>query len=165
MLAALLRCVLAAVLIAAWDVPARAAGKATVRGAGAVNVREAPDQQSQAIVSLTKGRTVTVEKVVGGWALVTLDSGRRGYVEAGFIALPAGIPVVAAAPVPLPPSPAPSPVPTEAAASVPTGSPETHPEAARRDGLEHEVAQLRERLAALESAVVSTPASGTPAAR
>lgn len=164
MLATVLRCALAGLLIAALDAPARAGGKkATVRGAEAVNVRDSPSPDSPAFVALTRGRTVTVEQVIGAWALVTLDSGRKGYVKAVFLELPAGVQVVAApaGPPALTPAPAPpSPLPTDTAANAP----EAHADA-RRDLLEREVAQLRDRLAALESAVVPTPMGATPAGR
>jgi hypothetical protein len=120
------------------------------------------------LITLTKGRTVTVEKVIGPWALITLDSGRQGYVKAVFLELPARLEVVAAptlalvlTPAPIPPTP----MPTDTAASTPALAPEAHADAARRDVLAREVAQLRDRLAALESAVVTTPGGATPAGR
>src|SRR5262245_58577965 len=118
MLAAIHRCALAGLLIAALEAPVLAAGKATVRGADAVNVREAPSLDSPTIVALTRGRTVTVEQVIGAWALITLDSGRKGYVKAAFLDLPAGIEVVSAppeSPVFTPPSEPASPMPTDTA--------------------------------------------------
>jgi hypothetical protein len=46
--------------------------------------------------------------------------------------------------------------------SAAPATPEAHVDAGRHEALEHELAQLRDRLAALESAVVSTPGSATP---
>jgi len=60
-----------------------------------VNVREEPRPDSPAFVTLRKGREVTVEKVIGDWALITLDSGRKGYVRAVFLNLPRGVESVA----------------------------------------------------------------------
>src|SRR5512134_378619 len=95
MLPATLRCVLAALLIVALPMAALGAGKATVRDAESVNVREAPSAESPVLLSLRKGREVTVEKVVGDWALITLEGGRQGYIRTLYLALPAGIGVVA----------------------------------------------------------------------
>lgn len=170
MFAAAARCILLAVLVA-LPVAAHAAGKATVRGADSVNVREQPKPDSPVIVSLRKGRVVTVEKVLGAWAQITLDSGRQGYVKTVYLQLPSGIEAVAqatAAPstrastaLPTPASTAlpASPPPTETAAGAAVAPMETPTEEVR-GRLEREVAQLRERLVALESAVVSTPAAG-----
>lgn len=162
MLPAAVRCVLVAVLTVVLAVAAYAAGKATVRGAAAVNVREEPRPDSPAFVTLRKGREVTVEKVLGDWALITLDSGRKGYVRAVFLDLPRGIEIVAG-PTPEAPQPAQlvthtAIVATETPAGAGASALPTHAAADARDGLEREVAQLRDRLAALESAVVATPA-------
>jgi len=160
MLPAAFRCVLVAVSTAILASAAYAAGKATVRGAEAVNVREEPSPDSPAFVVLRKGREVTVEKVVGVWALITLDSGRKGYVRAVFLNLPPGIQTVA---VQTPESAVPSFTHTAIGATATpagalTSAPASHAADDLREGLEHEVAQLRDRLAALESAVVATPA-------
>jgi len=154
--------VVVAVLIA-LPVVAHAAGKATVRGAEAVNVRREPSTDSPSIVAIRKGSAVKVEKVIGAWALVTLQSGAQGYVKAVFLQLPPGIVVEPEAQLAaITPADTPAAAPTETAVATP----ETHPEAARREPLEVEVAQLRDRLAALESAVVTTPAAAaTPMAR
>jgi hypothetical protein len=167
MLRATVRCVLAVASIAVLATVAHAAGKATVRGAEAVNVRRAPDPDSAAVATLPKGTVVKVERVVGGWALATLDSGQQGYIKAVFLALPAGIEVVAletASPGRTPPT-APSAPPTTAAVSPPDAIPAARSEPGGRDELERELGQLRDRLAALESAVVSTPGNATPVAR
>jgi hypothetical protein len=140
---------------------AYAAGTATVRGAEAVNVRRAPSADSPAFVSLPRGRSVTVERVADGWAVVTLPSGQQGYIKAVFLDLPAGIENVA--------GPAATGVPAPAAAAataaiVPTAAPATpdaHADRQRAELLEREVAEMRERLAAIESAV-ATPGSGRP---
>ena len=58
MLPAAVRCVLVAVLTVVLAAAAHAAGKATVRGAEAVNVREVPRPDSPAFVTLRKGREV-----------------------------------------------------------------------------------------------------------
>jgi len=95
---------------------------------------------------------------------VTLESGTQGYVKAVFLQLPPGVQVVEpeAQLAAVTPAETPAPAPTETAVATP----ETHPEVAGRDPLAVEVAQLRDRLAALESAVVTTPAAAaTPMAR
>jgi uncharacterized protein YraI len=93
MLPATLRCVLAASLITTLPVAAHGSGKAKVR-VTAVNVRAAPSAESPAFLWLPEGREVTVEKVVGDWALVALEGGRKGYIRADLLALPAGIAMV-----------------------------------------------------------------------
>jgi hypothetical protein len=147
---------------------ADAAGKATVRGADAVNVRHAPSPDSASFAILSRGASVKVQRVEDGWALVTLGSGREGYVKAAFLDLPAGIEVVAVQPTA--PAAAPTPSPAElggelAVSPAPAATPEARAEGDRGDGLERQVAQLRDRLAALESAMVTSPGSATPAAR
>ena len=77
---------------------AHAAGRATVRGAEAVNVRRAPSPDSPSLATLARGASVKVERVEDGWAVVTLESGREGYVKAAFLNLPPGIEVVALPP-------------------------------------------------------------------
>jgi uncharacterized protein YraI len=163
MLPAILRGALAALLALLAGGAAHAAGKGTIRGAEMVNVRRGPSPDGAAIAALPKGTVVTVERVVDGWALVRLASGQEGYVNAALMQLPAGIEVVSlhtAAPETVPPS-TPEALPTVTAVGVPStsagGRAASHP----RDGLEDELAQLRSRLAALESAVVVTP--GGPA--
>ncbi len=147
---------------------AHAAGRATVRGADAVNVRRAPSTDSASFATLARGASVKVQRVEDGWALVALESGREGYVKAAFLDLPAGIEVVALPPTARAVAPTPSPpeLGAELAASpAPAATPEARAEGDRGDGLERQVAQLRERLAALESAIVASPGSATPAAR
>jgi len=146
-------------------VAAHAAGKGTVRGAEAVNVRRGPSADSAPFAALPKGSVVTVERVVGAWAEVTLENGRQGYIRAAFINLPVGIEVVeqeSETPATMVPA-SPSPLPTDTATSSPAAAAEGHPEAGHRD-VEHELAQLRDRLAALESAVVATPSGLVPTA-
>src|SRR5215470_17873106 len=120
--------VVVAVLIA-LPVVAHAAGKATVRGAEAVNVRREPSTDSPSIVAIRKGSAVKVEKVIGAWALVTLQSGTQGYVKAVFLQLPPGIVVEPEAQLAaITPADTPAAAPTETAVATP----ETQPEAARR---------------------------------
>ena len=147
---------------------AHAAGRATVRGAEAVNVRRAPSLDAASFATLARGSSVKVQRVEDGWALITLESGREGYIKAAFLDLPAGIEVVALPPTA--PATAPTPSPAElgaerAASPAPAATPEARAEGERGDGLERQVAQLRDRLAALESAIGASPGSATPAAR
>ncbi len=167
MLPAILRCALGVLLIAMLGGTAHAAGKATVRGATAVHVRREPSTDSPSLGALPRGRVVTVEKVVGDWVLVTLPSGQRGYMRAVFLALPAGIEVATLemASPPLTPATTASVPPTDTPAGTPAAAPEMQNETGRRDAVERELAQLRDRLAALESAVVTTSVGAAPAAR
>jgi hypothetical protein len=193
MLRATCRCLLATFLIAAVPAAVRAAGQATVRGADVVNVREAPSLDAPAFYSLEKGRVVTVEKVVGDWAMVTLESGRQGYVRSLYLALPQGIEVL---PGPagtvspqvratgtttprgratLPPTAAPRATLTASATAgtstgqptetqMPAGTPPAEqppPTEGGGEELKEDLAELRKRLAALESAVVATPGAGS----
>ena len=161
-----MRTALAVMLIALTAAAAHAAGKATVRGAESVNVRRTPNLDSPALVALRKGSVVKVEKVIGGWAQVTTESGTQGYVKAVFLDLPQGIPVeeaesvATAVVVATPPATL-----AEAPAEAAVATPEVRVEAGRPQALEVEVARLRDRLAALESAVVTTPGAATPAAQ
>src|SRR5262245_26623187 len=170
MFAAFLSCAVLAV-VAALPTVAGAAGKGTVRGAEAVHVREQPSLDSPSIVTLSKGRVVTVEKVLGPWALVVLDSGRRGYVKAVFLELPPGIAMEEEAPeepesAAATAAPAPSPPPAATHTWLPEETPTARvAETQSGGGLEREVAQLRERLSALESAVAATPAVAQQAGR
>jgi len=165
MLPATHRGALTAALIALLAAGADAAGYGTIRGAEMVNVRREANLDSPAFFSLPTGRVVKVEKVVSGWALIELPNGERGYVKALYVDLPAGIDIVAAEATALPPTPSlvasPPPTDTPPATTAPTsGAPsgiEPPPGA-----LEREVAQLRDRLAALESAVVVTPGAAPP---
>jgi hypothetical protein len=145
---------------------AHAAGRATVRGAEAVNVRRAPSSDSPSFATLARGASVKVERVEDGWAVVTLESGREGYVKAAFLNLPPGIEVVALPPTvaALAPTFSPAALGAEAAISpAPASTPEVRAGGERGDGLERQVAQLRDRLAALESAIVPSSESATPA--
>ena len=181
MLPATSRCVLVAVLIVTLPMAVYGSGKASVRGAEVVNVRQAPSTGSPVLLSLPKGREVTVEKVVGDWAVITLAGGRRGYIRTIYLALPTGIEVVAGPPATVEISPrvlpavtppraaswSPTPPPTVSAMPTQTpataGTPSADAEAPGGTGLQREVAELRHRLAALESAVVATQ-PGAPAA-
>lgn len=143
---------------------AQAAGRATVRGAAAVNVRRAPSANSAAFATLSRGSEVKVLRVVDGWAVIGLESGQEGYVKAAFLDLPAGMQVVTTEPTAPPATPSEAPTETAISAAA-TAAPEPRAESGGKDGLEREVAQLRNRLTALESAIVSTPGNATPAAR
>jgi hypothetical protein len=147
-------------LLIAVSTAAHAAGTATVRGADGVNVRQQPDADSPSIVVLRRGRVVTVERLIGPWALIRLDSGRRGYIKATYLDLPAGLAVEAVATASPPVTAAATPIAqsTQTHTAGPTNTPATEADAPPRAGLEREVAQLRDRLAALESALVATPA-------
>ena len=159
MLATTLRCAVAMLLIAMLSTGAHAAARATVRGAEAVHVRRGPSTESPAFARLPQGRVVSVESVTGGWALITLPGGQKGYVKAVFLALPAGV-VAATAETSARPG-APSAIALAAATPTPEWTPSAVPEAGaesgRHDVMEREIAQLRDRLAAVESAVVATP--------
>jgi hypothetical protein len=181
---AAVRGLLAAFLMAMLPAAAaHAAGQATVRGAEVVNVREGPSLNSPVFLSLQRGRVVTVEKLVGDWAQVVLESGRKGYVRSLYLALPAEIEsmagqtgtltrAAAGRSTPTLRSDATSAAPTVTPAALLSGTPaaaETQspdPSAGvTPDGLHSEVAELRKRLAALESAVVATPGTGESAER
>jgi hypothetical protein len=87
---------------------------------------------------LRKGARVEVEAVAGGWALVVLESGERGYLNATFLALPpdATVPALEAA----------------TATPPPTETPLTPVETVMTPPLEEKLAEVMERVAALESA-------------
>lgn len=157
MIAASFRWMVAMAVIAFGAAAAYAAATATVRGADSVNVRRGPSLDSPAFFSLAKGSSVSVDKIADGWALVTLANGQQGYVKAVFLDVPAGIEKVAApsGPAAATPSIAPTVAPTTA---------DAHTDAQRAELLEREVAQMRERLAAIESAVATpVPVHPTPA--
>ncbi|MGH7789684.1 MAG: SH3 domain-containing protein [Candidatus Binatia bacterium] len=126
-----------------------------MRDVDAVNVRRAPDPESPAFLYLSRGTTVTVERVIGGWALVALANGQQGFIKATYLQLPPDVEVVAvdfATPAASPP----------AEASDPGTPGPTREGASDSRPLDEEVALLRERLAALESAV-ATPTGAVPA--
>lgn len=127
--------------------------RATVKGAEAVNVRRGPGLETQAIVALHHGASVRVEERVGQWALVVLDSGERGYVNAAYLEIAEGAPIPTALPTGSLADASPAemtPVPT--ATSLPPA-------------LDRELAALRERLASLESSMEQAGGSGrTPGA-
>lgn len=140
----LLACAALAVLLSP-GVPAAAAPIAgVIKGAEAVNVRRGPGPDTPAIVALRRGAIVQVEERVGQWALVVLESGERGYVNAAFIELAPGAAIPAAAPTAAlvdtpPPVETPEPTATSVAAAPPA--------------IDRELAALRERLASLEASV------------
>ena len=159
-------------ILIAFPLAAYAAGKGTVRSTQSVNVREQPDLKSPVIVSLRNGRVVAVNKVLGAWVLITLDSGRKGYVKATFLEIAPGEPAAAAPPPPTAPSATPpftaAPMPTEtpagaqvAAAETPANGTDQPVGEGPRDALQHEVARLRDRLTALEG-VLATPGAQAP---
>jgi len=133
-----------AALLSLAVAPATATVSGTIKGAEAVNVRRGPGPDTPALVALHRGATVQVEARVGQWALVVLENGERGYVNAAFVELAPGVTVpVAAAPE----------------AAVETALPEETPEptatsvAAAPPAIDRELAALRERLASLEASV------------
>ena len=143
----------ALVLAAAQCAPAQPVA-ATVRGVEAVNVRRGAGTESPAFRSLARGAHVRVEEVSAQWARVTLEDGDSGYVNVAYLQLEPGatFPLTA--------------TPTVAPAAAPAGAVEAAPAVGvtpRPAALEGELAQLRERLAALESAVVTPPAGEPPA--
>jgi len=150
----LLVCALIASVLSWPPPPVHAAPvKATVRDVNAVNVRRAPDPESPAFLYLSRGTTVTVERVIDGWALVSLANGQQGFIKATYLQLPRDVEIVAAESA-TPAAPAPVAV-AEANTPGPARAVGTEPRP-----LDEEVALLRERLAALESAV-ATP-TGLP---
>lgn len=122
-----------------------AAVKGTVRGAEVVNVRRGPGPSTVAFAALPKGSTVAVEHVAGGWALVVLQNGERGYVNAAFLDLPPDVPIL----------PVDTPAAETTAAPAPTGGPTP---AATEVYLQEQLSRVLERVAALESAM-STPSA------
>jgi SH3 domain-containing protein len=126
----------------------------TIKGAEAVNVRRGPGPDTPAIVSLHRGAKVQVEARVGQWALVVLESGERGYVNAAFVELAPGVTIPAAPPPDAavdtpPPAATPEPTATGVAAAPPA--------------IDQELAALRERLATLEASVGQPGAAGAHA--
>lgn len=149
----LLACAALAAFIALQGSPAGGEPvRATIRGAEAVNVRRGPGPDTAAIVALHRGASVRVEERVGQWALVVLDNGERGYVNAAFLEVVAGAALPTEGAVGTPPADAtPAPTATTAAAAPPP--------------LDQELAALRERLATLEASMEGAghPAAGTGA--
>lgn len=125
---------------------AAAAVVATVRGAQAVNVRRGPDAQTAAFAMLPKGARVKVESIAGGWALVVLEHGERGYINAVYLALPPGTTLAAG----------PTVTTTINVASPATDTPAAAAAAPVTPPFEQKLAQVLERVAALES-VIATP--------
>lgn len=141
MLRTLLAC--AALLLFAALPPAPAGAepvRATINGAEAVNVRRGPGLDTTAFAALRQGASVLVEERVGQWALVLLDSGERGYVNAAFLDVAAGGTIPTAAP-------------TGPVEGTPTIEATREPTATSVPALDRELAALRERLATLEASV------------
>ncbi len=147
----LLVCAALAALVSLGPGPARAVpAKGTIKGAEAVNVRRGPGPDTPAFVAVHRGDRVQVEEQAGQWALVILESGERGYVNAAFIDLAPGATIPAAAPAAMAvETPEATPEPT--ATTVPAAPP----------AIDRELAALRERLASLEASVghAATPAA------
>lgn len=135
-------------LFAAASTPA-APVPATVQGVEAVNVRRGPGLDSAAFVYLPRGTAVQVDEISGQWARVTLANGETGYINAAYLKAESGMTLPLATPVS---AETPSDTPAVPAAA---GGPEPTP--ADAAGLEQQLAQLRERLNALESAVTAQP--------
>jgi len=158
MLPAMIRGAVVVALAALTADAAHAAKKATVRGAEVLNVRRAPSLDSPPFATLPKGTEVSVEKVSDGWALINLPGGHQGYAKAVYLDLSAGGAVARDTPVAaltFTPALTPSPLATATSEAVAATTP--------HGAVERELAQLRTRMAALESAVAVTP--GAPAAR
>jgi hypothetical protein len=147
----------AALILAAarpgWGEPVTA----TVRGVEAVNVRRGPGTESPAFRALARGSRVRVDEVSEQWARVILADGESGYVNVTYLQLQPGATFPPAATHTAAPPAAAAPGVTDAVPAVAGG------ETPRPEAVEGQLAQLRERLAALESAVV-TPQAGEPAA-
>ncbi|MFN8643997.1 MAG: SH3 domain-containing protein [Candidatus Binatia bacterium] len=151
----MLRTFLACTAVIALVAPcaAAAAGRATVKGAQAVNLRSGPGADTAAVVTLRQGAAVQVEERTGQWALVVLDSGERGYVNVAFLEMAGGAPL-------------PTTVATVAAglgAPEATADPTATP-SPTAPALDREIAALRERLASLEANMErgSAPAEPPP---
>lgn len=134
---------------------------AIVEGVSAVNVRRGPGLDAAAFLHITRGTPVQVEEISGQWARVTLASGETGYINATYLQLQPGATfALAATPTPL------ATAITVAAADAPaTAAVAVAAEAAPTPAalaLEDEVAALRQRIRALESAVV-TPSAASAA--
>jgi uncharacterized protein YgiM (DUF1202 family) len=136
---------LAVLLLLAAASASAAPVPATVQGVEAVNVRRGPGLDSDAFVYLPRGTAVQVDEVNGQWARVTLANGESGYINAAYLKVEAGMTLPLATPM-MGGTPGDTPAPPAADADEPT------PGGA---ALEHQLAQLRERLNALESAVVT----------
>jgi len=133
---------------------------ATIHGVDAVNLRHGPGTDSPAFRALGRGMRVRVEEVSAQWARVKLDDGATGYVNIAFLQLEPG--------ATFPPAPTPASGSAEVAPAQVQITPESlAAETPHAPALEGQLEQLRARLAALESAVV-TPQSelaavaGTP---
>lgn len=123
-----------------------------IKGADAVNLRRGPGPETAAIVALHRGARVQVEERVGQWALIVLESGERGYVNAAFVELAPG------ATIPVAP-------PTAGAGETLLATPEataTGAAAPAPPAIDRELAALRERLASLEASM-QHPAAGDTA--
>ncbi|MEO8604487.1 MAG: SH3 domain-containing protein [bacterium] len=128
-----------------------------MRGAEAVNIRRSAGTESPAFRALARGSRVRVEEMSAQWARVTLDDGESGYINVAYLQLEPGATFPPAAPHTPSAAGEPNPAATMAAPAAVVG--EAHSEA-----MEGQLAQLRARLAALESAVVTPQAGEVPAA-
>lgn len=153
MLRTLLGCLAVLLLVAEARCASAAPVAATVQGVEAVNVRRGPGLDSDAFLYLRRGTVVQVEEIDGQWGRVTLPSGETGYINAAYLKVEPGVTLPLAATPTAATSAEASPAATAAVESTPGTA-----------ALEHQLAQLRERLNALESAVVTPPAGGTPTA-
>lgn len=133
--------------------------RAIVEGVSAVNVRRGPGLDAAAFLHITRGTPVQVEEITGQWARVTLASGETGYINATYLQLQPGATFAPAA------------TPTRTAtilADVETPAPAAPDAAAVVDAaatpsavaLGDELAALRQRIRALESAVVTPQPAG-----
>jgi hypothetical protein len=151
--------ILAALLATAARVAAEPV-TATIHGVEAVNLRRGPGTESPAFRALGRGMRVRVEEVDAQWARIKLEDGQTGYVNIAFLQLDPG--------ATFPPAPTATVVAAEAEAVPVPNTPEAvAAETPHGAALEGQIEQLRARLAALESAVVTpqvAPAAavGTP---
>ena len=117
----------------------------TIKGAEAVNVRRGPGPDTPAFVALHRGARIQVEERVGQWALVVLESGERGYINAAFVELAPGATIPEVAPT--------GAAPVETALPAETPEPTATVVAAAPPAIDRELAALRERLASLEASM------------
>ncbi len=151
MLRTLFGCLAVLLLVADAGRAPGASVPATVQGVDAVNVRRGPGLDSAAFAYVTRGTGVRVEEVSGQWARVTLASGESGYINAAYLKVESGMTMPLAA--------TPTAFPSDPQSAAPAAAAEGTPAAA----LEHQLAQLRERLNALESQAVTPLAGASPA--
>lgn len=127
----------------------------TIVGAEAVNVRRGPGTDSPAFIAVRRDARVLVDERSGQWARVTLESGESGYINVAYIALAADtvIPTAGATPA--------AGAVTPLAAGEATATLGAEAAAPLTPALDRELADLRERMAALEA---SLEHGATPAA-